>query len=551
MRRRFAFAWRCFGTSPASFALHGPLGAPLLSIAARVPAIMSTAWAKGSSNATRRLAIPPNAVLLLIALSALFRLILASMMGLGVDESYMVAAGRHLQLSYFDHPPLSWWLTWGAVHLLGSETEIVVRLPFISLFGLSTWLMYRLGESLFSPRAGLWAAVTLNLAPVFAVTTASWVLPDGPLDCALLGFALCLVRASSSLDRRWWIGVGICAGGALLSKYTAVLIFAGAGLYLLTQPRDRRWLFRPEPYIAALIAAALFSPVLVWNAQHEWASFVFQGSRAEGGGLHAFAPFTTLAGEALFLLPWVWLPLSLAFVNATRQGPANPGAWLLCCIGAVPVLTFSLIALWSHEHVLFHWAAPGYLMLFPLLGRAVAARLALRDRVTRLWLIVSAVIIASASLVVASEVRWNWLPEIGEHFALGKDPDLAAVDWSSLQTEITQRRLLDGDTSAVATIRWNDAGKLDYALGGKVPVICLCNDPREYGIADDIAKYRGRNLLIVAPRASIGDIEAGLGSMFASIEALPPLILLHAGEEGMIIPLFLGRDLLRPPPTGL
>jgi hypothetical protein len=549
MRRPFAAAVSFVFAAFAGSLIASNPSCPAPSITARVADTVDSVWFQGSRRATRWLAIPQNAVLTLIAVSALMRLVFAGMMGLGIDESYMVSAGRHLQLSYFDHPPLSWWLTWSAVHLFNSETELVVRLPFIVLFGLSTWLMYRIGEILFSARAALWAAVTFNLAPIFGVTTGSWVLPDGPLDCALLGLVLCLVRALSSYDLRWWIGVGVCGGLALLSKYTAVLTIAGIGLYLVTQSTDRRWLFRPEPYMAALIAAALFSPVLIWNAQHEWTSFVFQGSRAAGFRLHPLAPFATLAGEALFLLPWIWLPLTLVFVKALRKGPAKPDEWLLCCIGMVPILTFSLIALWSRDRVLFHWAAPGYLMLFPLLGRAVAARLTRRDWLTRLWLIGNAVVVAGAVLIVASEVRWNWLPEVGEPFALGKDPDLAAVDWTSLRTQLMQRRLLDADTPVVATIRWYDAGKIDYALGGKVPVICLGNDPREYGITEAADKYLGRNVLIVAPRATMTEIEAGFGSMFAHIEALPPLILLHAGQEAMLIPLFLGNNQHRPPPA--
>ena len=263
----------------------------------------------------------------------------------------------------------------------------------------------------------------------------------------------------------------------------------------------------------------LFAPVLVWNAEHHWVSFFFQGSRAEGLRFHPFAPFTALAGEALFLLPWIWLPLMLVFAKALRQGPANRDAWLLGCTGAVPIAFFSVVALWSHQHVLFHWAAPGYLVLFPLLGEAIAARLARRDRITRLWLIGNAAIIVAALLVVASEVQWNWLPDVGEHFALGKDPDLAAVDWTSLRTELAERRLLGEATPAVAAIRWNDAGKIDYALGGKIPVICLCDDPREYGVIDDVSRYRGRNLLIVAPRATATGIKADFGSTFSSIDS--------------------------------
>ena len=132
---------------------------------------------------------------LLILTATAVRLGFGWALGLGVDESYMVAAGRTLSLGYFDHPPASWWLSWGAAHLFGTETPIVVRLPFILLFALSTWLMFRLGTRIADARAGLTAALLLNLSPVFGVTTGTWVLPDGPLDCALLAATLALFRA--------------------------------------------------------------------------------------------------------------------------------------------------------------------------------------------------------------------------------------------------------------------------------------------------------------------------------------------------------------------
>ena len=138
---------------------------------------------------------PPVCLFLILAAATLVRLGFAAALGLGVDESYMVVSGRTLSLGYFDHPPASWWLAWAASHLAGTEAPIVVRLPFIGLFALSTWLMFRLGAAIAGERAGLWAAVLLNLSPVFGVTSGTWVLPDGPLDCALLGAALCLVHA--------------------------------------------------------------------------------------------------------------------------------------------------------------------------------------------------------------------------------------------------------------------------------------------------------------------------------------------------------------------
>ena len=42
---------------------------------------------------------------LLILSTLVARLLFAGALGLGIDESYMVATGRELHLSYLDHPP--------------------------------------------------------------------------------------------------------------------------------------------------------------------------------------------------------------------------------------------------------------------------------------------------------------------------------------------------------------------------------------------------------------------------------------------------------------
>ena len=193
-------------------------------------------------------------VALLILITTALRLGFGWALGLGVDESYMVAAGRTLSLGYFDHPPASWWLSWGAAHLLGSEAPIVVRLPFILLFALSSWLMFRLGTEVADARAGYYAALLLNLSPVFGVTTGTWVLPDGPLDCALLAATLALVRALPATGDRallWWLACGLFAGLALFSKYSAILWIGGAFAYLLSSRAHRHWLAHPAPVVCS------------------------------------------------------------------------------------------------------------------------------------------------------------------------------------------------------------------------------------------------------------------------------------------------------------
>jgi len=406
------------------------------------------------------------------------RLLFAASLGLGVDESYMVAAGRKLQLSYFDHPPIAWWMAWGIAHLTGSESAVVVRLPFVGLFALTTFLMYRATATLFDAEAGLWAAVVLNLIPVLGITAGTWVLPDGPLFAALLGVLCCLIHALRSHGRAawgWWSATGACAGLALCSKYSAVLTLLGAGAFLATEPISRPWLRRPHPYAAVGIALVIFLPVLIWNAGHGWVSFLFQGGRA-GGSLHPVGPILAVIGQAI------------------------------------------------------------------LLGDAIARRRETGRRV-RVWLGGTAAFVAVAMVLVATDVRFNWLSGTVGDLPLGRDPSLDVVDWTALRTELGSRGLLDSPGLVVAALKWHEAGKVDYALGGRVPVICLCSDARQYGLIANPDDYAGADVLILAPRRSLAQIESQFGDRFDSVELIAPATIMHAERPAMELPLFIGHRL--------
>jgi 4-amino-4-deoxy-L-arabinose transferase-like glycosyltransferase len=444
---------------------------------------------------------PP--IVWLIAATTLVRLAFAATTGLGVDESYMVTAGRVLSLGYFDHPPASWWLSWGAAHLLHTEAPIAVRLPFILLFAASQFLVWRIGCLVANPQAGFWAAVALNIAPVFGVTTASWVLPDGPLDTALLGAALCLLHALPASGRPasgWWAAAGLFTGLALFSKYSAILTMGGAGLYLLLSPPHRHWLRRPEPYLAAAIATLVFSPVLIWNATHHWASFAFQGDRAAGLRFRPLLPIHTLGGEALFVLPWLWLPMMTALVQAFRTN----AAWshrLLAWLAAPPIIGFALISAWSSQRILYHWAAPGYLMLFPLLGDTIA-----RHR-TNPWvrrsLAASAALVVLATTAIATQIQFDWLGATLAT-AMRTDPTAEALEWNSLRDDLRARDLLPPGAVA-ASLNWRDGGKIGHALGSDATMLCLSSDSRQFGFAAPLQDYAGQEVLLLvvdpAPRA--------------------------------------------------
>src|SRR6516225_9964678 len=101
-----------------------------------------------------------TAALAIIAMFTAMRLALAAVLGLGVDEAYTLSVSHDLDLSYYDHPPLQYWIAHLFMPLLGDGRA--ARLPFIAMFAASSWLLYRLTQLLFGAAAALAAVLTLN-----------------------------------------------------------------------------------------------------------------------------------------------------------------------------------------------------------------------------------------------------------------------------------------------------------------------------------------------------------------------------------------------------
>jgi 4-amino-4-deoxy-L-arabinose transferase-like glycosyltransferase len=488
---------------------------------------------------------PRHALLVLIATTLVVRLVFAWGVEPGVDETYTIATARHLELSYFDHPPAAWWITWAVRTLLHTENGTILRLPFITLFALTTWLMFGLTARLFDEKAGLWAAVALNLAPVLAWTSGTWILPDGPLNAALLAGAICVTKAIGDARSRqplWWLAAGLCGGLAMMSKYHGAFLFAGVGLFLITSPTHRRWLLTPWPYAGAAVALVVFLPVIVWNEEHGWVSFAFQAERARPQGLALLGPVATLAGQALFLLPWLWLPLIVCLGKAIAGGPADARRWLMACLAIGPIAGFTVVSL-GGTHDRYHWAAPGYLMLFPLLGEEIERAIECGRRGVKAWLAGTAVSLVALLLGAVAVARLPW-PALA--LPGGRNvpyPLIETLQWSDLAAALETRGLMGRPKLFIATQRWQEAGKIDYALHGRMPVLCLCHDPHSYGVLTHPENHLGEDALIVGSHLSPAHAEATFGRYFESVERLPSVTIMRAGAPALELSLYLGHVL--------
>jgi 4-amino-4-deoxy-L-arabinose transferase-like glycosyltransferase len=460
-----------------------------------------------------------------------------------MDESYTTAISRDLHLSYFDHPPLHQWIAHAAGEAFGYGRW--VRLPFIALFAGSTWLMYRLGARLFGEAAGAWAALALNLTAFFGVAAATWVLPDGPLIffelAAALTFARILFPREDEAERLWllWPAAAIWIGLAALSKYQAVSVGLGLGLAVLFLPEGRGKRFHPSVIPAKLIALALISPVILWNAQHQWISFTFQAGRGAARHFDPAGLVTALLAQAGLLTPWVAVPLVWAVVMAVRSKEAK--AWFLL-IGAAPtVVLFNLLPL-AGAKVLPHWPMPGWLLLFPLLGAALA-------RSTKAWPArwawASGVALALVWAVAVSDAATAWIKDAIP--SLKTDPTAEAMDWRRLRVELDRRGLLKPGTLVVAT-EWNEAGKIDQAVGDAAPVLVFNSDPREYAFRTPSDHYLHHDALIIGRGPTVEQELARIAPHFASLTPLEGVTVGRGNKDEIALTVIAAHDLTSPYP---
>jgi 4-amino-4-deoxy-L-arabinose transferase-like glycosyltransferase len=485
---------------------------------------------------------PKQAVLLIILVTALARVGMDSVFGLGWDEAYRVGYARIFALSYYDIPPLHVWLVGAWAKFVGSENSLLLRLPFVALFAGSTWMLFRLTAKLYDEVAGLWAAIALNLAPVFTFADGSWVLPDGTLIFFLLAGANIVARILFEAPARsnlLWIAAGVCGGLAFLSKYQAVFLFLGVLVFLLTVPSQRRWLAAPGPWLAALSGLIVFAPAILWNLQHGLIGLSFQTDRiATGGGFTLKWLPQSIGGQMLYLLPWQGVPLAYVLGRALWQGPAVQKSWFLALLAIGPVAAFTIASLWTHT--LPHWSMPGWLFAFPLLGAPLASFARTRPRLLWYGTTLSAAILVAFAGAMVAQARNGWVTRASPALVKKGDPTLDLFNWGELAAALAERHLIDQQTPAVAAVHWMQAAKANYVIGQMIPVLCLGEDPQQFIYLHDSAQFIGRDIIVLGTEQFIAPRMQRLAANFERLERLQPVVLHRNGQPVVTLELFRG-----------
>jgi 4-amino-4-deoxy-L-arabinose transferase-like glycosyltransferase len=398
-------------------------------------------------------------------------LVVAATLPLSPDEAYYWVWSRALAAGYLDHPPMvAFWARAGT--LLAGDGALGIRLlaPLAAVLG--SWLLWQAGERLLPGRgAGLVAAALLN-ATLLLGAGAVTMTPDTPLlffwVCTM--WALARVRTArtdtgAESDRgAWWLAVGLFAGLALDSKYTAAFLVLGIGLWLLLA--ERRWLARPWPWLGLLVGLLVVAPVLMWNAAHGWASFAKQGGRIEEWRPARAAQFLgeLVAGQLGLATPLVLLLCAAGLVVGCRRAwRQRESGWMLLVALSLPAVAVFVEHAFA-DRVQGNWPA----IVYPAAVIAAAGLEAPRwrrlyCRAVLLGLAMTALVYLQATLAL--------LP-----VPIRFDPSaLQLAGWPELAAQVEAARRRDG-ASFVATDQYGVASELAYWLPAEVPVVGI--EPR-------------------------------------------------------------------------
>jgi len=462
---------------------------------------------------------PARAALLLVAASLLFHVAYAGLVALSPQEAYYWSWSRQPALSYFDHPPLAAWTIRGFTSLFG-DGERAIRLSAALHSGLFFLFLFLAGRRLFGERAALLAIGFGLLAPITSLGQVV-ITPDGPL---LSGWAACLyftVRALDEQDGRWLLAAGLATGLAALGKYTGFLLVPQLGLALLLDPRGRRLLAAPWPWLGLLLAGLVFSPVLLWNADRHGVSFLFQSE----GRARSFAFTPVLVGrfiglQALSVSPLLWLALMAAPFLAARRW-REPG-WRVAAIFSLPLVLIMLVISPFHW-VKMNWGAPAYPAALLALGALTL------EGWERAW--VRRFTWSAGVLAAVFSLYTHLMPLVPALPFPARDEMFAG--WKALAARVDlERRALPADTLVVGCT-YKPAAELAYYLPDR-PQTQSAGVFGENGLQFDEwldpAAVRGKTLLVVIdPRER--RTCAGMEQACATLERLEPLVVFRGSEQ--------------------
>ncbi len=429
-----------------------------------------------------------NATIALIAIMTFIRLVFIASSDLSDTEAYYVSWSRWLDLSYYDHPPLVAWSTWLVEHVFG-QSAFTLRLVTVACTAIFTFLLYRLTMKMFSARAAFVAVAIVSALPAFAMTSVL-VNPEGLLAPLWLAF-LILLWDLRDHDEAWRpLALGAVIGVGFLAKYTALLEVPIALAFVMASKPARRWLARPSFWFSGVVALAITTPVIVWNAERGFPSVrlhLVERAAAPSLANYAWNALHTLVTQLTLFHPLAFPGLMVVAVLTMRRAKRDERFQFLAWT-SVPALAFFWLMMVRVSDAEPHWTMVAYMPLAIAAGGLVDGAFAVGEaRALKVYLATtaafSATLLAAYLVHMRTELIFRVIPD--SMYDARVDPYNETVGWSRIRSAI----VAESDALGGAVVVGNHnvlCGHLDVALDDQPNVYCASPRRTEFDFVDRV-----------------------------------------------------------------
>lgn len=235
------------------------------------------------------------------------------------DELYFIASGHHLAWAYPDQPAFVPALA-RLLTAIAPGSLVVLRLPSALFSGAAVVLTGLIARELGGDRRVQLLAATSLAVTNFTVgsghllSTSTFLMP---ISAAIILLSLQAVRTG---DDRLWLAVGVVLGVGLFDSDLPMFLVAGlvVGVAIVG---PRRILGSPWLYAGAAVALALWTPYLVWQAQHGWPELSVAKSIAAGNS-GTSSPRPLFIPLQILMIGFFFAPMYVAGLWRLLRNPA-------------------------------------------------------------------------------------------------------------------------------------------------------------------------------------------------------------------------------------
>ncbi len=330
-------------------------------------------------SASLRYERSPHTTLLFSFLFAIsvFRIyyILHGPLDLGPDEAHYWEWSRRLDLSYYSKGPMIAYLIYIGTSIFG-DTVFGIRIMAVVFSALSSIYLFKLVNEMYPDKQAngesqkangnsiaLISALLLQIIPLFAPFGVIFTI-DSPFIffwiLSLYVFWKAIFEGQRARDNGQWFLLGIVVGFGLLTKYTTAFFYLCSFLFLLFS--EKRHLLKTfKPYTALLISLLVFSPVIIWNFQHDWVTIKHtagQAHVAEGIKLSLKTFIEFFGSQIGIITPILFVMMCLSIFKLQKSESGLRSKFLFWFF--VPVIVFFLLKSIQGK-VQPNWAMTGYI----------------------------------------------------------------------------------------------------------------------------------------------------------------------------------------------